>query len=673
MREEQRRNIATMNAYNPAAAEDAEWAEGGNWNKLHRMNYGDAVKGMDAAQLRQYVQSGEADRVVAAYNQRRGPGAGAFTITGPAGTPPVPAQPQPGATATPSAPPITTPQGGLLASTVGTPQNPQPPMNPATMAAPPLPAPAPSAPTPAPADVRGYEDDSVAGRMNDLTRSGSEFMQLAEYAGRREAGRRGLLSSSIAAGAARGAAIERAAPLAMQEAQQRAQRNALRLDAGFQRERQTAGFAHEVGMQGRELDARERLTRLELDNRTTLSREEMSSRERIANAQISSQESMLGRQLTAQETAQVRELAHRDILQQRDIASQQTMQERQLGTQRELTMAELTSRERVVAQQIASEEARLGRQLTAQEEAQTRDLASRASLLGTELASREGLAREEMTSRASLLGTELASRERLTREEIASREAQLGRQLTAEETRQATEIAARQSMLSTEIASREALTREELGSRERTAAAGEAGANLRANLDAATRVQLQAQENLNDQQKSYLSYYMNINNQYQNSIDALWANKDMPAPARDAAIKQFTALRDANLNVAQAVYGARQDWGTAPAPAPTPAYGGQGPTMPAGLTREEQAQWQLQNQQYAKEVAAAYGTPTQGGSLLPNLPPIYGGSYGTGAPAPAPTQPVSPEMIAPSDLGLLPEELEYLRPDRGYDGLLRAY
>jgi hypothetical protein len=55
-----------------------EWGENGNWTIMARHNYGDAVKGMSADQIRGYVQSGKADGVVAAYNARRGPAAGAF-------------------------------------------------------------------------------------------------------------------------------------------------------------------------------------------------------------------------------------------------------------------------------------------------------------------------------------------------------------------------------------------------------------------------------------------------------------------------------------------------------------------------------------------------------------------------------------------------------------------
>ena len=51
------------------------------------------------------------------------------------------------------------------------------------------------------------EDDSVVPRLNAMLDSNSTYMQTARAAGTRTAGRRGLLNSSIAAGAAESAAI----------------------------------------------------------------------------------------------------------------------------------------------------------------------------------------------------------------------------------------------------------------------------------------------------------------------------------------------------------------------------------------------------------------------------------------------------------------------------------
>lgn len=83
------------------------------------------------------------------------------------------------------------------------------------------------------------EDDSVVTRLNGLLGSDSAYMQTARAAGQRTASRRGLLNSSIAAGAAESAAIAAGAPLASQDAQQTFQRNQATLEGNITLDNQT--------------------------------------------------------------------------------------------------------------------------------------------------------------------------------------------------------------------------------------------------------------------------------------------------------------------------------------------------------------------------------------------------------------------------------------------------
>lgn len=69
-------------------------------------------------------------------------------------------------------------------------------------------------PTPLPAPPATTEE-----RLNGLLANDSDYIKMAEAAGLRTANARGLLNSSMAAGAARGAAIERALPIAQADAQ----------------------------------------------------------------------------------------------------------------------------------------------------------------------------------------------------------------------------------------------------------------------------------------------------------------------------------------------------------------------------------------------------------------------------------------------------------------------
>lgn len=369
--------------------------------------------------------------------------------------------------------PITAPPGGLLASAVGTPQTPLPPVDP-----------------------RQMEDDSVIGQMNQITDSGSQYIQQAEAAGTRTAQRRGLLNSSIAAGAARGAAINAAAPLAMQEAQQRAGRNSIRVDAAFQGDRLNTSIASNERMQGVDI----------------------ASREGMQTQALAAEAERLGRQLTAQEQAQLR-----------DITNAQFMQGRDLESRTSLTQMELASRETMQSQALAAESERLGRQLSAAEAENLRNITSQQFMQTRDISSREGM-----------LATELTSRENMAREDAAATLARLGLTIESE--------------------------------------------NLRANLSAATQVQIATLNNLSAEQQASLSYYASMSGNYLQAAASVWNNPDMPAPARQAAIDQFASVLTSGINMPAALYGTNLNWGnTGGAATPGTAPGGGLSTqIPAG-------------------------------------------------------------------------------------------
>lgn len=67
------------------------------------------------------------------------------------------------------------------------------------------------------ADVQSDESMTSAGRLDQMLQSDSPLMQRAATQGRQMANQRGLLNSSMAAGAAQGAMIDRAQPFALQD------------------------------------------------------------------------------------------------------------------------------------------------------------------------------------------------------------------------------------------------------------------------------------------------------------------------------------------------------------------------------------------------------------------------------------------------------------------------
>jgi len=67
------------------------------------------------------------------------------------------------------------------------------------------------------AEVDANESMTSAGRLDQMLQSDSALMQRAQTQGLQQANRRGLLNSSMAAGAAQGAMIDRAQPFALQD------------------------------------------------------------------------------------------------------------------------------------------------------------------------------------------------------------------------------------------------------------------------------------------------------------------------------------------------------------------------------------------------------------------------------------------------------------------------
>ena len=77
------------------------------------------------------------------------------------------------------------------------------------------------------------EDDSVATRVASITQADSPLMRQATGMGLRQANRRGMVNSSIAAGAARAAQLSAAVPIASQDAQTVAQKNIARIGGDY--------------------------------------------------------------------------------------------------------------------------------------------------------------------------------------------------------------------------------------------------------------------------------------------------------------------------------------------------------------------------------------------------------------------------------------------------------
>jgi hypothetical protein len=203
-----------------------------------------------------------------------------------------------------------------------------------------------------------YGDSDVAKAVAAVAAQDSPLMTQAATDGLKTANRRGLLNSSMAAGAAQDAALRVAVPIGSQQAAQIHQRNIA--DQTFQQQGLLAdqGFKHEGLLQG----------------------------ERIKSA----------------EGMQQKDITSREEMQAKQIESAQWMQGLDIESREKLASMDIESRELLANLDIEARERMLATQLSAEETRQLRDLQARSEMLGQELTAREKLLMEELSSRERL-------------------------------------------------------------------------------------------------------------------------------------------------------------------------------------------------------------------------------------------------------------------------------
>lgn len=118
-------------------------------------------------------------------------------------------------------------------------------------------------------------DDSVANKVTAITKQDSPLMQAAATEGLKIANRRGLLNSSIAAGASTGAALDRALPIASQDASQDFQRNSAARSFEYGMAAQDSSQAAADTQQIRDIKSREGLAAEERNLQTKMQQTEI--------------------------------------------------------------------------------------------------------------------------------------------------------------------------------------------------------------------------------------------------------------------------------------------------------------------------------------------------------------------------------------------------------------
>lgn len=249
-------------------------------------------------------------------------------------------------TPTPVPPPATSPQGGLLGQTVGTVQNPLPPIDPNV-----------------------YENDNVASNLNALTSQDSDYMKLARNAGFQTANKRGLLNSSIASGASQASAIAAAAPLATTQAQIAAQRNLERVQSYFAGQRQQADITsrermlqsqltNEQLLQTRDIAAKLQMQGIDINNQQQMQQAQLAATKELTQMNIQAESDRLGRQLTAQEEAQIRDISAAQARLAMQITSSEKISSAELANQMGIAQLDAQTRTQLLEMANTSEEQR---------------------------------------------------------------------------------------------------------------------------------------------------------------------------------------------------------------------------------------------------------------------------------------------------------------------------
>lgn len=140
---------------------------------------------------------------------------------------------------------------------------------------------------------RAELDDSVASHTEAIASEDSKLNQMARTEGLKTANRRGLLNSSMAAGASTDAVLKNAIPIASQDASQNFQKNMY--ERGFEMDtaKQQLDQAHQLTVQKNAFDFQGAESKLDRDLQKTIASWNLKSSDRNAAAQfLTNMESM---------------------------------------------------------------------------------------------------------------------------------------------------------------------------------------------------------------------------------------------------------------------------------------------------------------------------------------------------------------------------------------------
>ena len=203
-----------------------------------------------------------------------------------------------------------------------------------------------------PALPQPYGTASVEQRVADLTSKDSPLNQAARTEAAKAMNARGMLNSSMTAGAGMDAVIRAAVPIASQDAAQ-----------AFQGSENALGRTQEL----------------------TLQVNDIASRERMQGKDIASQQLMQQRSLTSAEQSQIRDIRSREgqaaadralekLMQEKNIASQEKMQQRSLSEAEEAQIRDIRFKQGDAAADRAQQKLLQARDIANQQKQQQADI-----------------------------------------------------------------------------------------------------------------------------------------------------------------------------------------------------------------------------------------------------------------------------------------------------------
>lgn len=274
-------------------------------------------------------------------------------------------------------------------------------------------------------------NDSVANNLTGLLASNSRYIQSARAAGQNSANKRGLLNSSISAGAGEAAAINAALPIASQDAAQTFQRNQAVLEGGLLYDNQSRLAEQKFGFDT-QLNTQQNTAQMARDQLGANTQLTLQQREAEAASE------RLQMQIAGATAEQLREFDQRTAEQLRSIAAGTAtltqQQEGAMALQRDAAGAN----ERLQAQQNAAAKERLQLEQQGATEAQLREFDQRTAEQMRTIAGEAARISQQSQGQIALQDRQdAAARERILIEQSGATQQQLREfdQRTAEQIR----------------------------------------------------------------------------------------------------------------------------------------------------------------------------------------------------------------------------------------------